>query len=375
MDFSSFKELLLRKTDDESLKTLIKVIDGNVLADRIIESLEKMATSPKKVSKVANEAIKDFATRMDPQNGPELLREALGHHASRYKAALDAGDKKMANHHASTFFKTMDLVHHLEPLTHGKLQSDLIDIKPWERTHPSRTETFADKIARDPEYAKNNPVTRGKKKLHHFRIDTEGFSFRPKGNDWSFLQNDPDTIQYGKEISRHGHIGAYPMEHNKINGKYIPIESVENIYDGKMNHPFDSHPIFGHFKQPSEERTDGARDAEYSAQRKQFERLGLDAHDARMQELKDSGAYEARGLKPGLQIHPTSRRQEAGKTITPTSSEPALPEYLKDLAQPAHPAVTQTAAQPSTKVITRKMSDKDKAKAILPPHLHDLLKD
>jgi hypothetical protein len=362
MSFSSLKELLLRKTEDESLRTLIKMVAEDVLADQVIESLEKMAVHTKKVSKVANEALKDFATRMDPEHGPDLLREALGHHASRYKAALDTGDQKIANTHAASFFKIMDLVHHLQPHTHGKLQADLVDIKPWERTHPSRLETFADKIAHDPEYAKDNPVTRGKKKPHHYRIDTVGFSFQPKGGDWSFIQNDPHA-SYGDETTRHGHVGAYPMEHTKINGKYIPIENVENIYDGKSNHPFDSHPVLSHFDEPSNKRTNGIRDAEYATQRKQFERSGLDSHDAHINDLKQSGAYESRGLKVGQQVHAGSKRLER--------------QNQEKEFKPAETVAASVPTQERPKVITRKApaSDKEKAKALLPSYLHDLLKD
>lgn len=361
MNFPSFKELLLRKTDDESLKTLIKVVDTNFLADQIIESLEKMAVR-KGAGSHANLAIRHLGTEMDPELEPAMIREALGHHASRYKAALAAGANKMANDHASQFFKIMDLVHHLQPHSHGKLQAEMVDIKPWERTHPSRSETFADRIARDPEYAKDNPVTRGKKKPHQFVNDTVGFSFVPKGNDWSFLQNDPHAA-YGDETSRHGHVGAYPMEHTKINGKYIPIEDVENINDGNKNHPFDFHPIFSHYAESVKTRAP-ERDAQYVNEHEGYmSSPHVEKHLSRQEELMNSGAHESRGLKVGQQVHTGSKRLEQQGSET----------EQKPLGTSVAPVPAPKQEQP--KVITRKMSDKEKAKAMLPPHLHDLLKD
>jgi hypothetical protein len=361
MNFPSFKELLLRKTDDESLKTLIKVVDTNFLADQIIESLEKMAVR-KGAGSHANLAIRHLGTEMDPELEPAMIREALGHHASRYRAALASGENKMANDHAAQFFKIMDLVHHLQPHSHGKLQAEMVDVKPWERTHASRSETFADRIARDPEYAKDNPVSRGKKKPHQFVNDTVGFSFVPKGNDWSFLQNDPHAA-YGDETSRHGHVGAYPMEHTKINGKFIPIEDVENINDGNKSHPFDSHPIFSHHGESIKNRTP-ERDAQYVKEHEEYmSSPHVETHLAHQENLMSSGAHESRGLKVGQPVHAGSKRLEQQKQEA--QSAPA------EAAAPAPSAVKQD--QP--KVITRKMSDKDKAKAMLPPHLHDLLKD
>jgi hypothetical protein len=368
MSLFSLKQLLLRKTEDESLRTLIKMVAEDVLADQVLESLEKMAIR-KGVGSHANMAIRDFGVEMDPELEPAMIREALGHHASRYKAALAAGDKKMANDHAANFFKIMDLIHHVQPHSHGKLKADMVDIKPWERTHPSRSETFADRIAKDPEYAKDNPVTRGKKKAHQFVNDTVGFGFVPKGNDWSFLQNDPHGA-YSDETSRHGHVGAYPMEHVKINGKYIPIEPVENLYDNKSSHPFDYHPIMSHYRESVKTRTP-ERDDQYRKEHAEYSASPhVESHLTHQQSLIESGAHENRGNEPGEPVHPTSKRIEIGK---PTQAESAP---VEPVSKPA-PQPQTAAPQDKPKVITRKASasDKEKAKALLPSYLHDLLKD
>ena len=364
MNFSSFKELLLRKTEDESLKTLIKVVDTNFLADQIIESLQKMANN-RNAGVHANLAIRHFGTEMDPERESAMIREALGHHASRYKAALDAGDKTMANDHAAQFFKILNLVHKAEPHSHGKLQSETVALQPWVRTHPSYSETFAAKMARDPEYAKDNPVTRGKKSPHQYVNDPKaGYGFKPARKDWSFLQNEPH-FSYADEIAKHGHVGAYPMEHTKINGKYIPIEDVENLHDGKKNHPFDYHPILEHYSESINDRAP-ERDAQYVKEYEQYmSSPHLETHLAHQENLMSSGAHESRGLKVGQPVHAGSKRLEPQKQETESVPTTAA------AAAPAPSAVKQD--QP--KVITRKMSDKEKAKAMLPPNLHDLLKD
>ena len=363
-DLKSFKELLLRKTDNESLRTLIKMAAEEVLVDQLLESLEKLEKTKSKGSH-ANKAVRDFGTEMNPSVEPSLIREALGHHASRYKAALSSGDKKTANDHASQFFNILEMAHLAQPHSEGKLQVDSVSIKPWERTHPSNMETFAEKMARDPEYAKNNPVTRGKKQPHQYVNDTVGFSFQPKGNDWSFLQNDPHDSYYKRETKKHGHIGSYPMEHTKINGKYLPIEDVENIYDGKKNHPMDHHPILSHYTEPNDERTP-EREQQYLDQRQAYHNSSphLRAHLLHQKDLKISGEHESRGLQPGPAVHAGSRREE----IVPSASKgSALPEHLSQLAKPAAESpvvVRRPKAEPAAA---------EDAKSKLPSHLHDLL--
>jgi hypothetical protein len=363
-DLKSFKELLLRKTDDESLRTLIKMAADEVLADQLLESLQKMATN-RSAGSHANLAIRDFGTEMDPELEPSMIREALGHHASRYKAALGSGDSKTANDHASQFFKILDMIHKVQPHSHGKLQAETVDVKPWERTHGSRSETFAQRMARDPEYAKDNPVTRGKKLPHQFVNDTVGFSFQPKGNDWSFLQNDPHAA-YSAETTKHGHVGPYPMEHTKINGKFIPIEDIENVHDGKKNHPFDQHPILQHYSESVKSRTP-ERENQYLNERDAYmSSPHIGHHLEHQQDLISSGQRESRGLQPGPAVHAGSKRAEIPQS---TSKGSPLPEHLGQFAKPAaeNPVVVR---RPKTEPASAAVED---AKSKLPSHLHDLL--
>jgi hypothetical protein len=318
---ASFRELLLRKTDDNDLRYLIKTAADEVIADHVLESLEKMATN-KSAGSHANAAIRDLGSQMDPELEPAMIREALGHHASRYKAALQGENQGMANKHAEQFFKLLDMVHKLQPHSGGKLHADAVDIKPWERTHSSKSETFAQRIARDPEYAKDNPVTRGKKKPHQFVNDTEGFSFKPKGNDWSFLQGNPHEA-YAGETLKTGHTGAYPMERTKINGKYIPIEDVSEIHDGNFNHPFDHHPIISHYNESSKSRSP-ERDSQYVSQRDAYmdsEHVGR--HLQHQEDLHGSGQLEGRGRTFGAPVHGEKTPAPAQPVPAPAQPAPA----------------------------------------------------
>lgn len=337
-NLSSFRELLLRKTDDEDLRTLIKMCAEDVIADRVIESLEKMAINRSRGSH-ANAAVRDLGTEMDPELEPAMIREALGHHASRYKAALENGNQSMANKHAEQFFKMLDLVHKLEPHSNGKLQADLVDVKPWERTHPARSETFAQRIARDPEYAKDNPVTRGKKMPNQFVNDTEGFSFKPKGNDWSFLQNSPHEA-YANETLKTGHSGAYPMEHTKINGKFIPIEPVENIHDGNFHHPFDKHPILSHYSDSAKTRSPD-RDTQYINERNAYMNSDhIGSHLEHQEKLHAAGQLDNRGSRRGDPVHasqsPASQSHPAlmpGKTVRRSQASAVSPSGDIDMSK------------------------------------------
>ena len=120
MKLSSFRELLLRKSTSEDLGTLVKFMKDEVLADMVIESLEKMARIASKGS-TANFPMRDFATEMDPELEPAMIHDALSHHASRYKQALKEGRNDLANQHAGQLLKIMNLADKVQKHTDGKL--------------------------------------------------------------------------------------------------------------------------------------------------------------------------------------------------------------------------------------------------------------
>lgn len=375
MSLFSLKQLLLRKTEDESLRTIIQVIADDVLANQVIESLRKMAEN-KASGGAANAAIKHFANEIkndtkDPATTgrlPDMMREALSHHASRYKAALASGNKKLANEHAGNFFKILRFGVQAEPHTGGALQIDRVDIKPWERGHPRNLETFAQRIARDPAYAEkvntwHLPGGKGKGKMHQGLLtpnayinDTKGaFRFEPAGNDWSFLQNDPHESEMA-EVSTHGHVGAYPMEHVAINGKHISIDPVENLFDGNKSHPFDHHPIMKLSDLKQSEIPDGGdRAMQYMIDHEDYyDTPHFAAHTAHQNSLRESGKHESRGLQVGEPVHPTSKKvdpwyeskggkKSSGKSSNPMREAQKMLQQGSATPQPAMPSAAPTA--------------------------------
>ena len=241
MKLGSFRELLVKKSDDSSLQNLIKFIREDVLVDLVMESLEKMADSKLK-GDTANVALRNFGTEMDPDTHPAMIRDALGHHASQYKAAAESKNQKLANAHARQFYDIMNIAQKVQKHSDGKLDVNAVSPHAWERN------------AKLGQYNEEHPlVLAGKRNPGDFVTDTRGWSHT--GKDFSFLQQPPHEA-YSGEISKHGHNDAYPMEQTRINGKYIPIDNVDpKELAGYKAHEFDHHPIMKHGQIPAGKRT------------------------------------------------------------------------------------------------------------------------
>lgn len=233
----NFRELLLKKTQGTDLEYLVKYVRDEVLVDTVIESLEKMARGRHK-GDAANIATREFAMTMDPEIEGYLIRDALGHHASRYKAALQSGRKDLANAHARQIFKIMDFADQAQKHSGGKLSVEAVSPQPWERNIKTNT------------YDESHPLVQaGKRKPGQFVTDTKGWRYR--GRDYSFLQQAPHP-SYANEVAEHGHVQAYPIEKIRVNGKYITIQDIDpSELKGFEKHHFDEHPILEHYKIPA----------------------------------------------------------------------------------------------------------------------------
>jgi hypothetical protein len=239
MKLDSFRELLIKKTGDSSLENLLTFVRDDVLIDLVVESLEKMARAKHKGDS-ANVPLRDFGTEMDPETEPAMLHDALSHHVSNYKTALNAGRKDLANQHAKQVFRLMDMGDQAQKHSGGKLHVEAVSPHAWERN--AKTKTFTNEDA---------PVQAGNKKPGQFVTDTKGWRYR--GNDYGFLQQAPHS-SYSNEIRKHGHDKAYPMEQIRVNGKYVDIKNNPN-QKGYEEHPFDKHPVMNHFEKPASKRT------------------------------------------------------------------------------------------------------------------------
>ena len=291
MKIESFRELLLRKcADNPNLQILVKYARDEILAEKVLESLEKMARAGHK-GDAANFAVRDFGVDMDPEMHPHMIRDALGHHVSRYKGALKSNNSSLANQHAKQAFRLMNLADTAQKHSHGKLNIDFVSTQPWERSKLTNT------------YDKSHPkVQEGKYKEGDFTTKTKGLNY--KGSDYSWLQQAPHE-SYKKEVKRHGHNGAYPFEQIKVNGKHIHVDDDVSS-SGYEPHEFDHHPIMNHFEDSVKHRTPERDQAYVEAKSKYYDEDPhvnnfFDRHEK--MSAADPEGYKARGSKASNPVH------------------------------------------------------------------------
>ncbi len=287
----SFRELLAKKTQDTSLQNLVRFMREDLLVDMVAESLEKMARSGHKGDS-ANHAIHHFGAEMDPEVEPNMIHDALSHHASHYKAALGANKPDLANEHAKQIFKIMDFADQAQKHSGGKLQVQAVSPHAWERNSKNKKFTETD-----------GPVLAGRKRPGQFVTDTKGWRYR--GKDYSFLQQAPHEA-YSAEVRRHGHDNAYPMEHIKVNGKYLDVQDVDPAsLKGGNKHPFDNHPVLKHFEEPAGSRT-VERDKQYRAEHEAYNTSDdMAKYHEKQQAMEEANpdAHAQRGSKPSDKVH------------------------------------------------------------------------
>jgi len=308
MALESFRELLIKRSEDPELTALIKFIRGDIIIDIVHESLEKMARAKHK-GIAANNAVRHFATEMDPETIPRMIHDALGHHVSGYKKAINSGNKDVANEHAREVFRIVDMADLARKHTEGKLDVSAPALQPWERNGKTNKYT-----------ADDAKVKEGKYQVGEFKTKTKGFSYR--GKDFSWLQNNPHE-SYQKEINQTGQRSAYPFEDIKVNGKSIVVNDNHNTA-GFTKHEFDKHPIMTHFEESTKSRTP-ERDQEYRNKAEAYEEgphMGsyFDRHEKMMNE--DPEEYARRGSYKASPVH--SKKNETtidlGYGATPKDS-------------------------------------------------------
>jgi len=310
MKLDKFKELLIKKAEgDPHLQILIKYAREDFLLENIIESLEKMARASQQRN--ANFAVQHFGSEMDPDLHPDMIRDALSHHATQYKSALNNKNNKVANKHADQIFKYMHMINKLTDdggvdHTNGSLKVEAVDPKPWERNH----------------YQNKNAA--GK-----FSTNTKGWSRGGLTSDYSWLQQAPHD-SHRKEISVHGHNGAYPLEQIKVNGKYLHIGDHDDTTNTFESHPLDNHPIMSHYKKAPKDFNEENYNKYLDSVDKYHDEEGhMDAYFDKHEALqnKDPEAYAARGINPSEPIHAAVENplslEEPQKKLT---SEPTVVE-------------------------------------------------
>lgn len=252
MELSSFKAVLLRKAQgNNGLQSFIKNIADELFADVVIEVLEKMPRPSAQTGVRANGPTADFGVNATTTD-VNMLRDALGHHLSHYKAALKA-------HHAAPegspekakFRQTADAhMEHLFPLMHlaakasyhsrdgkNKFEIDYPNIPPWESNYTT--------LKRTEDGKKKHRVD----KLLNTRSKNSG-SISAHYKNMHFLEMPPHPGHYDPTTVNHK--SGYPWEEVQIGkpadidaGKaYLHIEDIPAKPDFTP-HEFDAHPIRG----------------------------------------------------------------------------------------------------------------------------------
>lgn len=327
MKVSAFREILIKKTSDGSLRSIIKNMDEEFLIYEILESLRKDART------TTNSALMSFIDDIfDKQQGKlkdsgiktlHSIRDAAGHHAARFGAAVDAMHdqgiikenddapgtwkitdhshplKKAADRHAKQWVKLNNLVskankgihkitedpnalgHHL-PVSIGAWQ---LSSEQYSQKHKSRTGSQFDlpqlqywhnkePINQDyTTYLINPPSPRnggpGHEKRFINQIATTGYKNHLGVKD----KNGDDAYAY--------HNGAFPMEHVKILDKYPTINDQDTSNPhAYIPHSFDNHPILSFFHQ----KEHPSLDSDYKDALAEYERHPQ-SDDSRLEQL------------------------------------------------------------------------------------------
>jgi hypothetical protein len=339
MELKSFKEILLKKAEGNPyLQTLIKYAKDELIAEEIIESLLKMAEPSAAMGRGANSALTSFAGNMGKTDVAQM-RDALGHHISHYRSALNAHHaatdsatkaklRGVADQHLNNIIPLMHLAGRAGKHSGGKMTLDYVGTTPWESNYTT--------TERHPH---NGKLKEGTKDLGRRISPNASREKNPRAvPDYRYLEMPPHSEH--PSTSKSPHKGGYPFEEIQLGspedrdaGKaYLNLEDVPNKQE-YTPHPFDKHPIHS-VADSAEHHLDSEQKDKFVESLKNWQ--SSEPHKNWMASQKeafqkDPEAYKARGSKkPGHQFggiplldQPGSVRNET----QPTSSQ--APEDAK----------------------------------------------
>lgn len=392
MELSSFKSILLRKADgNKNISQLLNNMPVEDFVDDVVEALEKMALSSNNTGKKANPPLTSFGQDSDSTD-LGMMRDALGHHLSHYKAALKAHHaapegspekvkfRQVADQHMDHLFPLMHLAARAEKHSNGKFVLDYPDIPPWE-TNYSKLDRNAkgDGPQTDP-------------KLLRSRTKKTGSIDKTHPN-WHFLEMPPHPGHAANATMPH--TSGYPWEEIQLGTPadrdakkaYLHIEDVpaQNQF---TPHEFDSHPIRAVQDISPKYMSDETRD-KYAADmakwrdsepfNKWMERHGQLAE-------ADEAGYEARGSKKpahfyeGIPLqkhpdhvhkHPVVQKKQPVSAQAQGAAGAATPPVVR-------PGVKPKKAERSLEEVAANPSPEDNERAyqgwkLMPKHVQDTI--
>lgn len=242
MSFDSLKQLLLRKTNSEELDRYIGLLGDSDFMNFVSDSLSKMASN--RNNDANNHAMNWYAKHSLPAHA-EMYRDALGHHASHYNAALESGDKELADKHMSQVMRLLNFGSRMGSHSYtdhngdhveasDKLNLEAVPDQPWQKWSQQQPKGNFGVILKKPSEKSNYNHLRGSPHGHKdyaMEIDNH----RKRGNDFT---------------------SGWPVEQTKVNGKYIDIDHDMESPSVYKEHAFDSHPVLEYYSKPQSKMTD-----------------------------------------------------------------------------------------------------------------------
>lgn len=389
MELKSFRELLLKKAaNDPTLQTMIDVMRDDLIAEKVLESLEKMARPQASMGRSANAAVTAFGNQMKNKD-VEMMRDALAHHINHYRSALQHGKRKIADQHLNKIIPMMHLAGKASAHSGGLLGLDYVPLEPWETNY-----TTSKRIT--PEYLAERGNT-GRGVIGKLIEGTKGLRRRPQGNpdvredkydekgkliragnkravpDYRYLEMAPHEEHADSKKSPHK--GGYPFEEiqlgnpAKIDAKeaYLHLHDI-GPQDSFVAHPFDEHPVHAF----AEEKQDSLSPEHMNDFAQKMQDWHGSEHNAKWMEgvkqlhAKDPEAFKARGkTKPGHHFEGINLLEQPHKKGVVDVA--ALPPELAAKFGNKAPAESAPAAQPQAEV-----KPAAAAPSIAPEHLANL---
>lgn len=323
MELKSFKDLLLKKAgDDPTLTTLINVMKDELIAEKVLESLEKMARPQSSKGRSANAAITAYGNQMKNKD-VEMMRDALAHHINHYRAALKAGKRDVADQHLNKIVPMMDLAAKAGSHSGGQLALDYVPLEPWE-TNYTTTE-------RRPETGKLKEGTKGLRR----RLNSVPRDRNPRSvSDYRYLEMPPHEQHADSQKSPHK--GGYPFEEvqlgspAKIDAKeaYLHLHDVDP-QDKFVPHPFDVHPVH----ELAEEKQDSLTPEQMNAFAQKMSDWHTSPHNQQwMQSVKETHAKDPEGFKSRGKTKPTHHFEGIELQTQPHKMKPDVNSLPPSLA-------------------------------------------
>ena len=329
-----------------------------------------------------NSALNHYAQSMTNKD-IHVLRDALSHHLSHYKKALENGNREVADAHLEKVVPLIDLAARSTKNSGGLASFKAPNPMAWEMNYTTNDRKENGEWHRDP---KGWGARASKKRVAGGRPIP----------DYRYFEMPPHAGHSSHED--HMHRGGYPFEE-------IQIGKDSDINEGKAHlhekdvvstdtftpHPFDSHPIHKIFASPKS-KVDENQLTEFVQNMNEWNNSSdaAKAHELIKKPLMD--AHQKGGHKKGEHLYTNikllDQPEEAKKYIykenrskepkieqpkaeASTEAMSALPEHIKNKFIKPSPV-----AQPTTTVEKPKSSKlSTETVSALPEHLKRFIKD